>query len=374
MKFIKKYIKATVAVIGLVLFSACTDEIDLKIPYPNDITFNELTLGRFTYDIPSAPFEVGDSKSGVITVNVNNAGVDYSGFALSNKNFRSYPWDLSPDFAPEGGLTPDQVQESINTTAFSVYTNRVNTTENYLVGNTTGDNAYFTLAEPGIVAHVLVANTSYNYLLASYGSILSEDVDPVTQEYLLTGGKRSNPGIANDDTNFYGVFTLPGIDGTLRTIRLSGTELLAKYEVGDPVGKEAGITAGEDARSTFIASNPDSTSEEQQAVYDAAYNVAYNDAFEAATDSIHKGYVKLTIEGSLGGSVTGTIDVYLAIRPNVDPAYPEYSYILNDWRNVDLTSLGTVDKVLFKMSSDYVDNEGKMVYPSLFCLDGIRLQ
>ncbi|MCK0130822.1 DUF4465 domain-containing protein [Flavobacteriaceae bacterium F08102] len=367
MKLIKKYKGTTAAIIGLFLFSACADDIDLRIPYPNDITFNEISLDRFSYEIPAGPFTAGDQKSGIITVNVNNNGNgDYSGFALSNKNFRSYPWELSPDFAPAGGLTPAEEQAAINTTAFSVYTTRVNPMKNYLVGKATGDDAYFTLSEPTTVEHVLVANTTYNYLLASYGSILSEDIDPVTQEYLLTGGKRDNPGIENDDPNLQGVFTLPGIDGTLKTIRLAGTELLAKHEAGDP----AGIAAGEAARDAFIANNPGSTPEEQQAVYDEAYEEAYDEA----ADAIHKGYVKLTIEGFLNGTTTGTVDVYLAIRPEVDPAFPEYNYILRDWRKVDLTSLGTVDKVLFKMSSDYVDNQGKMVYPSLFCLDGIRLQ
>ena len=376
MKFTKKYIGTITAIIGLVLFSACEDEVDLRIPYPNDITFNELTLDRFSYEIPTAPFTSGDNKSGVITVNVAGTGTNYSGFALSNKNFRSYPWDLSPTFAPAGGLTTTEVQEAINTTAFSVYTpiGAVNRTENYLVGKTTGDAAYFTLEEPGTVEHLLVANTSYNYLLASYGSILSDDLDPVTQSYLIDGGVTDNPGIENPDVARYGVFTLPGIDGTLNTIRLAGTELVAKYEVGDPIGKEAGISAGEEARSVFIASNPNSTLEEQQAVYDVAYKDAYDAAFEAATDTIHKGYVKLTIEGSLNGSFTGSVDVYLALRSEVDEAYPDFNFILNDWKKVDLTSLGSVDKVLFKMSSDYVDDQGKMVYPSMFCLDGIRIQ
>jgi len=41
---------------------------------------------------------------------------------------------------------------------------------------------------------------------------------------------------------------------------------------------------------------------------------------------------------------------------------------------VELSSFGEVDKVLFKMSSSYVNPDGSMVYPSTFCLDGIRLQ
>ncbi|MEP5339164.1 MAG: DUF4465 domain-containing protein [Algibacter sp.] len=362
MKFIQKYISIIAAIIGLVLFSACEeDELDLRIPYPNDITFNELTLDRFTYEIPTAPFTAGDDKSGMITVNVTSTGgSDYSGFALSNKNFRSYPWDLSPDFAPAGGLTPDEVQESINTTAFSVYTPLmgVNRTENFLVGNTTGDNAYFTLSEPGIVEHVLVANTSYNLLLNRFGSILSDDLDRGTQQFLLDGGETLNPGIINEDPSLFGVFTLPGVDGSLNTIRLFGTEILAK--------EKAGIAAGDAALAAFINSNPGSTIGEQEG--------AFYDAFFDAFDNTHTGYVKLIIEGSLGGSTTGAVEIYLAVLEGVDAENPEWDFILDDWRKVDLTSLGNVDKVLFKMSSSYVDALGNMVYPPLFCLDGIRLQ
>ncbi|GAL82691.1 hypothetical protein JCM19274_256 [Algibacter lectus] len=345
----------TAAIIGLVLFTSCEDELGVIIPYPNDITFNEMTLDRFSYEIPTAPFTVGDDESGVITVNVSDTGNNYSGFALSNKNFRSYPWNLSPNFAPVGGLSLTEVQEEINTTAFSVYTDLVNRTENYLVGNTDNDNAFFTLSTPGTVEHVLVANTSYNYLLTSYGAIYSDDLDLVTQSYLIDGGVVANPMIENPDIARYGVFTLPGIDGTLSTIRLAGTELLAKFEVGN--------SAGEAARQDVL--NAGGTEEEAQ--------TAYDDAYEIAADTVHKGYVKLTIEGSLNGSTTGTVDVYLAIRPEVDSAFPEYNYILNDWKKVDLTALGDVDKVLFTMSSDYLDTQGKMVYPSMFCLDGIRL-
>ncbi|MBF8150748.1 DUF4465 domain-containing protein [Winogradskyella sp. F6397] len=353
MKFIPKYI---VAIACIALFNACDDELEVRIPYPNDITFNEIELDRFTYEIYDAPFNVGNNASGVVTVNVSNpVGGNFSGFALSNKNFRSYPWSLSRDFAPEGGLTPSEVQQAIDSTAFSVYTDKVNRTENYLVGNTTGDNAYFTLVEPGIVEHVLVANTSYNYLLSSFGSIYSATYEPDTQAYLFDGQAVRNHQIANPNSNLFSAFSLPA-PNNVEAVSLRGHNVLTK--------RAAGEAAGEVAEQAVL--NAGGTEEEAEEAYDEAYS----DAF----DAVNTGYVKLIIEGYLNGSTTGNVEVYLAVRQEVDPENPEHGFILNDWRKVDLTSLGDVDKVVFKMTSSYVDDQGKMIYPNTFCLDGIRLQ
>ncbi|MCK0130814.1 DUF4465 domain-containing protein [Flavobacteriaceae bacterium F08102] len=364
MKIIQKYIGITTAIISLIGFTACEDNLDLKIPYPKDINFNELTLDRFSYEIPSAPFTVGDNKTGTITVNVTGSGINYSGFALSNKNFRSYPWNLSPQFAPPG-ITEEQKQQSIDSTAFSVYTRYVNRTGNYLVGKTTGDNAYFTLEKPSTIEHVLVANTTYNYLLANYGSIYSKSFDSETQSYLIDGAPVQNPNIPNKSTDYYGTFSLPA-PGNVNAIRLSGVQVLARNEVGIPAGE----AAGEAALAAALAENPNLHPYWQ----DRAYNDAYNEAYDAVAGEIHKGYVKLTIEGFLNGTSTGTVEVYLSVIKGVDPDNPDHAFTLNDWRKVDLTSLGNVDKVLFNMSSDYVDDQGEMIYPQTFCLDGIRFQ
>jgi len=404
-KKIQKHIVIAVAIFGLILLNSCEESLELQIAYPNDITFNELILDRFTYQIPTAPFTAGDNASGIITVNVTGTGNNFSGFALSNKNFRSYPWDLSPDFAPIGGLTAAEEQASINTTAFSVYTTEPNKTQNYLVGNTEGDNAFFTLSSPNTIAHVLIANTSYNYLLAQYGSIYSDDYDSVSESYLIDGDARSNPNIQNPDSDLEGRFRLPA-PGGFDAVRLNGFQNLERDKVAEaaglvviPAAEAAGeaarlavnetdaIAAGEAAKVDAIAVTPALTPEEIQKVYDDAYNAiyddAYNDAYDAIYDEvydeaydsgIYKGYVKLTIEGFLNGSSTGTVDWYLCVNEEVDVLNPEHDYILNDWQKVDLTSLGDVDKVLFKMSSDYVHNDGSMVYPSTFCLDGVRLQ
>lgn len=348
MKFIQKHIQIVAILTCLLgLYSCADDSIELKIPYPNDITFNELELDRFTYNIPNTPFTTGDDESGVITVNVSAGGSgSYSGFALSNKNWRSYPWNLSPDFAPAGGITPAEKQASIDSTAFSVTTVRPNRTENYLVGRADGEDAYFTLSAPATVEHVLVANTTYNYLLASYGSIYSGTFDTETQSYTIDGSKVRNIQNPNTSASRYGRFTLPAPNGS-NAVRLSGHAELAK--------REAGATAAEATR------NAGGTEAE-----------AINDSI-AAYNALSTGYIKLKIEGYLNETLTGDVDFYLAALPNTDPEHPEYDFILNDWTKVDLTSLGEVDKVLFKISSSYTDGAGTMVYDPAFCLDGIRL-
>jgi hypothetical protein len=333
--------------ISVVSFSCKKNHNDILIPYPNIITFEDQTLGRFTFNIPSAPFTSGDDKSGKVTVNVkNNGDGTYSGFAISNKNWRSYPWNLSPDFAP-GSITPEQLKSSVDSTIFSVYTTSTNKTENFLVACVKDDDASITINTPSVVEHVLVANTSYNYLLESYGSQYSGTLDAGTQMYSLTGTKARNIQNPNTATAFYGRFTLPGPGGS-NLIRLAGDEILSKMD--------AGHTAAEAARTGGKT--------EEEALDDST----------AAAAALSKGYVKLTINGFNGASTTGSVDYWLAIRPNVDPANPTLNYVASNWFPVDLTSLGVVDKLVFHLSSSYTDMSGQMAYPPYFCLDGIQLK
>ncbi|MEO9571548.1 MAG: DUF4465 domain-containing protein [Polaribacter sp.] len=344
MKFFPKYI---IAIITLVLLSSCEEDIvELRVPYPNDITFSDLELGRFTFKTYEAPFKAGDVASGIITANAAAGGVNtHVGFALSNQNSRSYPWYTSPKFAPKN-LSESQKQQVIDSSAYSVYTLGVNRTENFLVGNTAGDNAYFTLEKPGVVEHVLVANTSYNYLLTQFGSVYSKTLDTSTQSYKLDGAEVQNPNILNNNISQYATFRLPSFND-VEALRMTGAVTMERRRIGE-IARAAVLDAG-------------GTVDEGKVAYLAAYN-AYN-----------TGFVTLTIEGYLNGSKTGDVDEYLCLKPGVDPENPEYNFTLNDWRKVDLTPLGQVDKVLFKMSSSYVDEQGNMIYPTLFCLDGIRL-
>lgn len=285
------------------------------MPYPHDITFNELELGRFSFEIPASPIRSGSDEAGFITANVQAlGGTSFNGFALSNKNYRSYPWTLSPDFAP-GSLTPPQRQAAIDSARFSVYTSRPNRTENYLVGHAVNDQAFITLDQPAVVEHVLVANTTYTYLLNVYGSAYSGTLDAATQRYLLTGTAVRNPNIPSTAVADYGRWWLPGPDDT-ELIRLEGHRILT----GNPT------------------------------------------------------YVKLLIAGYQGNTETGVVEFFMATRPGGDPARPTASFTRADWYSVDLTSLGTVDKLVFRMDGSYKDGSGHLLSPPYFCLDGIRLR
>lgn len=348
MKNIIKTIKFAFAIslLGMLSFS-CTKNREILIPYQHDITFEDLDLGRFKFQIPNAPFKSGDEKSGTITANVkNNSDGSFSGFAISNKNWRSYPWNLSPDFAP-GILTPGQIKESVDSTIFSVFTNSPNFTQTFLVGCVNDDQAFITLNKPGVIEHVLVANTTYNYLLLSYGSTYSGTLNSLTQEYSLSGTKIRNILNPNSATEMYGRFFLPGPDGN-NIIRMVGEEILAK--------RKEGAIAADKSRSLGKTKTQVSTDS------------------SAAANAFSKGFVKLSITGFNKNSQTGVVDYWLAIRPNVDSDNPKLNYIAPDWSKVNLSSLGEVDKISFSMSSSYDDSDGKLKVPPFFCLDGIRLK
>lgn len=344
----KKYKKALLFAGVLFTLNSCSDDLDVIVDYPKDITFNDLNVGRFSFQIPDSPFDVGNNETGVITVNVvNRGGGDFSGFAISNKNWRSYPWSFSPDFEPAGGVSAADRKAAIDSTVFSVFTDTPNRTETFLVANTEGEDAYIDLQEPSVVEHVLVANNTFNHLTARYGSIYSGTLDSETQEFLLDGEKVRNIKIPNTAVSMYGRFLLPNPDGT-NLLRLVGHETIEKRKVG--------LAAADLARSQ--GATPDKIAADSTAAA-AAY----------AT-----GYIKLTVDGFRNGSKTNSVDFYLATRPDVDPNNPEHDKVVGDWMKVDLTALGEVDKVLFKMSSSYVDENGKMRYMPYFCLDGVRLR
>lgn len=348
MKLNKIYKSSLLVAAMMVILISCSDELEVLVPYPTDITFNDLNVDRFSFKIPESPFEVGDSDTGIITVNVVNKGNgDFSGFAISNKNWRSYPWSLSPDFEPAGGLSVVDRKKAIDSTVFSVFTSSPNRTENFLVANTQDDEAYINLKTPSVVEHVLVANTTYNYLTAGNGSVYSGTFDNETQQYKIDGKKIRNMKIPNPSIDMYGRFFLPGPDNN-NLLRLSSHEIIEKRKKGKiaaDIARSQGATQG-------------------QVVADST----------AAAKAYVTGYLKLTVEGFKNGAGTSSLDYYLAVRPNVDPENPAHDKIIGDWFKVDLTSLGEVDKILFKMSSSYVDANGEMRYLPNFCLDGIRLR
>ncbi len=305
MKKNKLIILTAMVVCFIVSATSCSEEKEILVPYPKDITFEDIQLDKFTYNIPNAAFTAGDNETGVITANViNNGDGTFSGFAPSNRNLRHYPWNLSPDFEPAGGLTPAQKTDEINSTVMSCMTYYPSHSGNFLVGTTHNDDAYITLNSAAVVEHILVTNTSFSYLTGNYGSVYSGTYDATTGKYDIDGTPVRNINIDNPSTDRYGRFYLPNHNG------------------------------------------------------DELVKLSFNSGY----------YVKLTIKGYNGGTQTGAVDFYLAVDTGVNPDFPAHKYILNDWRKVDLTSLGTVDKLVFNITSSY-DKA-----PKYFCLDGVRIK
>lgn len=317
------------------------------LPFPEDITFNELELDRFSFILPENGKISGNEKSGKISFEGKRlANGDFEGFALSNKNYRSYPWSLSFTYGnPQ--LEGEKRQEAIDSTVFSVYTSTPNRSENYLIGNTTGAKAALKLQTPSAIEHILIANTTFTYLQTNFGSVYSGTLDESTQAYKKDGEKVRNPLNPNTSTAMYGVFYLPTREGEER-IRLSGFATLKKQQAGDSARQQA-LESGK-------------TAEEVENAYEEAY------------EALKVGELKLIISGYKGGQKVGDVIHYLAARKGVNPLFPEHEFVQNDWLPVDMSSLGIVDEIKFDMDGDYRDDKGNLLSPTYFCVDGIRLK
>ncbi len=77
------------------------------------------------------------------------------------------------------------------------------------------------------------------------------------------------------------------------------------------------------------------------------------------------GWFRVTAEGSLGGSPTGTADFYLA-----DLRGPTPPGLLDEWDWFDLASLGTVDSIRFSFSGSDVGTFG-LNTPAYFAMDDV---
>jgi hypothetical protein len=132
--------------------------MDLIIPYNDDITLNELNPGVFSHQKPENGF--------------SSKGVNFTGFAYSNRSNRSFTWTGT--------------EAALDSNRYSVFTTKPNMTETYAVAKVDDDNTYITLDEPSVIEHILVANTTYTYLAINYGDSLGTKAAPV-----------SNPNIPN---------------------------------------------------------------------------------------------------------------------------------------------------------------------------------
>lgn len=351
-----------VIVLNIISLYSCSDEIkEIEKDYPNDITFNseegcQMEIPNFGYVIPESPYSLSAFRYGHVTFNVKkNSNGTHSGFALSNKNYRSYPWCTSKPF----GTNPNELtlKEAVDTSIYSVYSGAYsNRLKNFAVVRVDGDEAYFTIDKPYIVEHILVANTTYNFLLLSYGSTYSSNLNDKTQVYEEEkNGKLAlvrNPNIPDPSSQLYGVWNLPDVYNFGKGepfVSIKGQEILAKIKAGKAAA-DAARAAGK-------------TAAEVKADSSAAYK------------ALAHGYVKLIAKGFLNNQQTGVSEYYIVVRPGVAPVpYDKWDVVQPEWARWDLAELGMVDKVIFYMESSDVDESGKMRTPPYFCLDGIRLK
>jgi hypothetical protein len=269
----KKLILSIIPVAAL--FVCCSDEMDVKVPYPTNITFNELKLDKpFSHIIPDGGFTSQGIKFNTVK---SSDGQLSAGFCYSDRSDRSFVW--------HNDVT------SMDSIRYSVWTTRPNTTETYLVCHVSGDDAFFTLDKPSVIDYILVDNTSWDYLAMTYGDSFGTAAKP-----------EANPNIPSAPKGIWYSYVPGGVK---------------KFAKGD--------------------------------------------------------YFRLTAKGYNNNQLTGSITFDLACM-GVNKDNPGWSYVVSDWTKMDLTSLGTVNKVVFYLESTDVDVNGVMRTPSWFCLDGFQLK
>lgn len=161
------------AVAFMTIFTACSDDLEVKVPYPTNITFNELRLDKnFTHNVPDGGF----SSHGLNfnTIKASDGQLE-AGFCYSNRSQRSFVWEN------------DVV--SMDTVRYSVWTSRPNTTETYVVCHVKNDDAYFTLDEPSVIEYMLVSNTTWGYLAMTYGDTYGTEEEPVVNPNIPSAPK-----------------------------------------------------------------------------------------------------------------------------------------------------------------------------------------
>ena len=326
-----KILKHILMFIGAgVLFVSCEDQMirESQMPYPNDVTFNK-EENSIDIEVPAlqfvqfdTPFTARAFHEGTITFNAKKkADGTHIGFALSNKNNRSFPFCNSTPYGSENP-EPAVLKAATDTALYSCYTGAtVNKLKNFAVVRVEGEEAYFTIDKPRVVEHLLISNCTFNYLALSYGDLLSSAWDATTQSYLPKTAAGADALIANPsifNTSIKGVWRLPDY-----------------YN----------FTQGEQL--TIMVNNTKKTN----------------------------GYFKVTATGYNGNTQTGTSDFWLCVRTGVAPEpYNKWNTVLNAWGPWDLSGLGVVDKIVFTLDSSEKCADGSLKLAPYFCIDGIRLK
>lgn len=313
---------------GCMFISSCSDEVKKKIlDFPNDVTFNR-EENSIDFDVPGlqfvqfdAPFRARAFHDGELTFNAKKkSDGTHSGFALSNKNYRSYPWCTAVN---QGVRNPGAklLQEATDSLLYSVYSGSYpNQLKNFAVARIEGEEAFFTIDRPRVVEHILIANCTFNFLALTYGTVYSGNLNQETDIYEpMKDGELSvvrNPNIPDPSSSKYDVWSLPDF-----------------------------------------------------------YNFGQGEVYKRLAPK-GKGYFKVTATGYNRGNKTAVSEYYLAVRPGVseDAPYNKWDIIQGFWAKWDLSALGVVDKVVFTVDGSEKAANGRLKTAPYFCMDGIRLK
>lgn len=312
------------------LFTACEDQIhESKIEFANDVTFNmeenslDIEVPELDFIQLDAPFTARAYNHGTITMNAKKkADGTHVGFALSNKNYRSYPWCNSKPHGSDN-VSDAELKSATDTLLYSCYTGSYpNRLKNFAVACVDGEEAYFTIDQPRVVEHVLISHCTFNFLALNYGSVYSSNLDATTQVYqeMKDGAlaKVRNPSIPDPANSKYGVWYLPDY-----------------YNFSNGEGY------------VRVKSNPNKAD----------------------------GYMKIIATGYNGNTKTNSSEFYLAVRAGVAPSpFERWDFVQSEWAPWDLSGLGEVDKVVFTLDSSEKCADGSFKLAPYFCIDGIRLK
>jgi len=99
----------------------------------------------------------------------------------------------------------------------------------------------------------------------------------------------------------------------------------------------------------------------------AALIILDGDFFSEAFSTENNDFFKLIIEGKNGENTTGEVEFMLADYTGSE------GIVIDDWQQVDLTSLGVVDRLVFSLASTKYNDYG-ITNPTYFCLDDLAFE
>lgn len=117
--------------------------------FPTDMLFEDLELPRFSQRIPDADFSTGPA-----TFSARKNGADWTGFAISNRNYRTFVTN----------------ETALDSTKFSAYTGTLpHAGGNFLVVRPKDDEAQINFSRPLEIDKLLITPTTFLYQTMMYG-------------------------------------------------------------------------------------------------------------------------------------------------------------------------------------------------------------